>query len=231
MGWIVVTAAGRYRVNWRDPAGRQRAKTLRTKRDAKSFLAQVEADSARGTYVDPHAGQRALLRDFAAEWLDGRTVEVTTDERTRSILRAHVLPRWGDWPLSRIDHTSVQRWVRELSEIRAPATVAKCVNTLSLILASSSRVANSPHGYSHLCRQSIGASSVPLAVAASGGVNALGCLVCRRPCRRRVTRSPGGGRAIRWSNHPGISKDPRRGADDPVARLSAGRIADAFRWA
>jgi integrase len=139
MGWILQTPAGRYRVNWRDPAGRQRAKTLRTKKEARAFLAQVDADTTRGTYIDPHAGRRKLLRDFAAEWQAGRTVELTTDERTRSILRTHILPRWGEWPLASINHAAVQRWVRELSEQRARATVAKCVNVLSLILASAIR--------------------------------------------------------------------------------------------
>lgn len=139
MGWIIPTPAGTYRVNWRDPAGKQRAKTLRTKREAKAFLAQVEADASRGSYVDPHAGRRVLLRDFAADWLAGRTVEATTDERTRSILRTHVLPHWGGWPLARIDHVSVQQWVRDLSGRLAPATVAKAVNVLSLILASAVR--------------------------------------------------------------------------------------------
>jgi integrase len=139
MGWIVATPAGTYRVNWRDPAGKQRAKTLRTKKEARAFLAQVESDAARGTYVDPHAGRRVLLRDFASDWLAGRTVEATTDERTRSILRTHVLPRWGDWPLAQIDHLSVQQWVREMSGRRAAATVKKALNVMSLILASAVR--------------------------------------------------------------------------------------------
>jgi hypothetical protein len=42
MGHIVPTPAGGYRANWRDAAGRQRAKTFSTKRDAKgSSLYQV----------------------------------------------------------------------------------------------------------------------------------------------------------------------------------------------
>ena len=53
MGWIVKTSASTYRVNWRDPAGRQRARTFRTKKEAQRFAAQVDADTARGTYVDP----------------------------------------------------------------------------------------------------------------------------------------------------------------------------------
>jgi len=139
MGWITPTPAGTYRVNWRDPAGKQRAKTLRTRKEAKAFLAEVDADTVRGVYIDPHAAQRILLRKQADEWLAGRTVELTTDERTRSVLRTHVLPQWGAWPLARIKHTAVQRWVRELGQRRATATVAKCLNVLSLILASAVR--------------------------------------------------------------------------------------------
>jgi integrase len=80
-----------------------------------------------------------LLRDYAERWAAGRTVEASTDERTRSILRTHVLPRWGDWPLARIDHLSVQQWVRDLADTRAPATVKKALGVLSLVLASAVR--------------------------------------------------------------------------------------------
>ena len=111
----------------------------RSRLSARAFLAQVEADATRGTYVDPHAGRRILLRNYAGGWAAGRTVEAGTDERTRSILRTDVLPRWDDWPLARIDHLSVQRWVRELADSRAPATVKKALNVLSLIVASAVR--------------------------------------------------------------------------------------------
>ena len=138
MGWIVPTPAGTYRVNWRDPSGQQRAKTVPTKREAKAFLARVEADASRGTYVDPHAG-RVLLGDYAADWLAGRTVEARTQETTQAMLRTHVLPRWGDWPLTKIDHLSVQQWVAELATRRKPATVVAALGVLSMILSTAVR--------------------------------------------------------------------------------------------
>jgi integrase len=138
MGWIVPTDAGTYRVNWRDPAGKQRAKTLPTKKEAKAFLARVEADASRGTYVDPHAG-RVLLRDYAADWLAGRTVEARTQENTEGMLRTHVLPRWGEWPLTKVDHLSVQQWVAELATRRKPATVVAALGVLSMILDTAVR--------------------------------------------------------------------------------------------
>jgi hypothetical protein len=51
---------------------------------------------ARGIYVDSHAADRVLFRDHAAVWLAGRTVERASAARDESLLRVHVLPRWGD---------------------------------------------------------------------------------------------------------------------------------------
>ena len=133
MGHIVKTPAGTYRANWRDASGRQKAKSFRTKKEAGTFLAQTEAALSRGTYVNPHAG-RTGFGDFAQQWLATRTVEARTTERTVSMLRAHVLPKWGDWPLGKVDFMSVQEWVTSLSRELAPTTVAKCYQPLSMIL-------------------------------------------------------------------------------------------------
>ena len=48
MGFISKTPAGGFRANWRDPAGRQRAKTFRTKREASAHLAEMETATTRG---------------------------------------------------------------------------------------------------------------------------------------------------------------------------------------
>lgn len=50
----------------------------------------------------PHAG-RTRFGDLVQQWLATRTVEARTTERTVSMLRAHVLPKWGDWPLGKVD--------------------------------------------------------------------------------------------------------------------------------
>ncbi|RIQ21047.1 tyrosine-type recombinase/integrase [Jiangella rhizosphaerae] len=138
MGHIVKTDAGSWRANWRDPSGRQRAKTFPTKRDASRFLAEVETTRNRGLYVDPHAG-RVKLGDYLPTWLAGRHDEITTAARDRSILRTHVVPRWGTVALAKIDHSSVQAWVAELSTRRSAATVRECCRLLSSVLRSAVR--------------------------------------------------------------------------------------------
>jgi integrase len=138
MGHISKTPAGTYRANWRDVTGRQKAKSFRTKKAAAGFLAQVESALHRGVYVDPHAGRQSF-GPYAARWLAARTTEKTTTARDASIMRANVLPRWADVPIGRIDHLAVQRWVTELSERLAPATVAVCLRMLSNVLRSACR--------------------------------------------------------------------------------------------
>jgi integrase len=138
MGHIVKTPAGTYRANWRDPAGKQKAKTFKSKKDATAFLAETEAAVNRGTYLDPKVG-KLRLGDYAERWLSGRHVETRTQERTLSILRIHVLPQWAGWPIAKIDHQAVQQWVTALSVRLAPASVAKCHGALSMILDSAIR--------------------------------------------------------------------------------------------
>lgn len=136
MASIRQEASGSWRVYWRDPAGRQRARHFATKREAREFKAQIELELARGSYVDSHAAARVLFRDHAAGWLAGRTVERATAARDESLLRVHVLPRWGAVPLPKIDHISIQQWVAELGRRLAPATVRECYRVLSLVLRS-----------------------------------------------------------------------------------------------
>ncbi|MER5456725.1 site-specific integrase [Micromonospora sp. NPDC002389] len=133
MGFVRKTPAGTFRACWRDPAGQQKSKSFRTKREASAYLVEMEGSLNRGTYVNPHAG-RTRVGDFAQQWLATRSVEARTTERTVSLLRAHVLPKWGDWPLGKVDFMSVQEWVTGLGRDLAPATVGKCYQLLSMIL-------------------------------------------------------------------------------------------------
>jgi len=86
--------------------------------------------------VDPNLGQRILVRQHADRWSAGRNVEAATEARDRSILRTHILPRWRDWPLAKVDHMRVQEWVAELGRRYAPATVRECHRLLSLLMKS-----------------------------------------------------------------------------------------------
>ncbi|MET8083934.1 site-specific integrase [Micromonospora sp. NPDC005237] len=138
MGFVIKTPAGTYRANWRDSANRQKAKTFRTKKAANAYLAEVEGSLNKGTYVDPHAS-KMRFDEFVVRWLAGRSVEARTSERTESMLRAHLLPQWAEWPLGRIDYLAVQEWVTNLGRTLAPSTTAKHLGLLSMIMHTAIR--------------------------------------------------------------------------------------------
>jgi len=63
-------AAG-YQARWRDPSGKQRARTFPRKSDADRFLATVTVDQLQGRYVDPTAG-KVTVEAFARQWAAGQ---------------------------------------------------------------------------------------------------------------------------------------------------------------
>jgi integrase len=138
MGFVDKTPEGRYRAYFRDPSGKQRSKTFRAKKDATAFLAEMETSKSRGAYVSPHAG-RLLFSEHAAQWMATWNTEITTAARYRAIMRTHVLPRWGDVQLGKIDHIALQSWVTELGKRRSRATVVEALRLTSAVLRSAVR--------------------------------------------------------------------------------------------
>lgn len=135
MGFINGTPNGKWRANWRDPQGKQKAKTFRTKTEAKRFLVEIEAQKTKGAYVSPYAG-RVLFGDHAQRWMQTWNTEQTTAARDSSIMKNHVMPQWGAWPLFKIDHMAVQGWISNLEDKLSRATIVECHRLTSAVLAS-----------------------------------------------------------------------------------------------
>lgn len=138
MSHVTKAPGGTFRARWRDPAGNQVSKSFATKREANAFLAEIGTAIHKGTYVSPNAG-KLRFRVYAERWSGSRNLTARTAERTASILRNHLLPKWGEWPIGGIDHLSVQKWVTQLEKTLAPATVGKCYSTFRTVLRSAMR--------------------------------------------------------------------------------------------
>jgi integrase len=143
------TKAGKPRwvARWRDPDGRDRNRAFRRRVDAERFLTTVEHSKASGSYVDPAAG-RVTFGDQAARWRAGKVaLKPSTLASYDSLLRSHVLPRWGRVPLNRVTHEAVVVWVAELSAKRSPSRTRQAFVVLSQVLDSAvkgGRLARNP---------------------------------------------------------------------------------------
>jgi integrase len=104
----------RWRVRYRDPAGRERAKSFARKGDAERFLQHAEADKLRGQWVDPKRG-RTTVGELAERWYATTvTLKPKTREDYRSLLHNHVLPAFGDRAIASIDTLAVRGWLADL---------------------------------------------------------------------------------------------------------------------
>ncbi|MFT3871459.1 MAG: site-specific integrase [Nocardioides sp.] len=124
MAWVEkrerTTAKGKtqitWRVRWREPDGRARAKSFPRKVDADRFAFTVSADIVRGNYLDPDAG-KVKFEEYAAKWLAAQTFEETTRVAVELRLRLHAYPVLGDRFLSDIQPSTIQGWLRGLTEL------------------------------------------------------------------------------------------------------------------
>jgi integrase-like protein len=114
------TKAGvRYDVQWRLPDRSKRKKTFSSERAAKQFEAKPVTGSATGESLDPRGG-RTELETVYRSWIASRadlSAKVRRGYEDNSRLR--IQPRFCNWPIAKIDHESIQRWVNEMSAFRA----------------------------------------------------------------------------------------------------------------
>jgi hypothetical protein len=123
-------------VRYRNPAGRVRSRSFARRIDAERFAAAVEADKARGTWTDPCRG-RSRIGDWAIQWL-GTKVDLRASSRVRleGLVRKHILPEFGGYPLNRIGNSDVRRWAGLLDDGYSASTVRKAFNALTQMMRS-----------------------------------------------------------------------------------------------
>lgn len=129
-GAVEQLPSGRYRARYWGPDGMQhsaktaagKALTFETRGDADGWLAREKTSIAAGTWRQPGAPDPATteavltLREYATDWLAtrrgprGQDLAVRTREHYDYLLRVHVLPRFGDAPLSAITPAAVRAW-------------------------------------------------------------------------------------------------------------------------
>lgn len=124
-----------WRARYRTPTGQERSRSFARKFDAEQWLAGVQADIARGEYVDPRSS-RITLAEYAEQWQRAQVHRDSTATATSSLLRNHVLPAFGHRPLGSILPSEVQAWVKEQTESASAATVEGRYRLLATLLRS-----------------------------------------------------------------------------------------------
>ncbi len=101
-----------WRVQYLDPTGKYRTKQgFKTKYEAQAWADRNAVAVYDGEWIDP-TSSRATVRDVGEQWWTLRVgVKPSTLALDRTTWQVHILPRWGDWPVSAIAKSDVQAWV------------------------------------------------------------------------------------------------------------------------
>jgi integrase len=123
-----------WRVRWRDPDDRQRARSFSRRVDAERFRSTVAADLVRGQYMDPDAGKETF-QSYAEQWLAAQTFDLTSRDVVERQLRLHAYPVLGLKSLRSIKPSTVQAWLRGLQDL-SPTYTRMIFGTVSSILSA-----------------------------------------------------------------------------------------------
>ena len=124
--------SGVWRARYRDPAGRERCRHFERKVDAERFLATVQTDMLRGSYVDPD--DQTTVSEYARKWAASRPHGPRTALRVDSLLRNHIdATPLGARRLAAVLPSEIQGWVSDRANALSPSTTRKLVSVLRSI--------------------------------------------------------------------------------------------------
>ena len=82
------------------------------------------------------AAGKITLADWSTDWLGALDVAIRTEDFYRSLLRRHILPRWGQHGLGDVSGIKAAAWAKHLRDQGySPVTVTSVMKLLSLLLS------------------------------------------------------------------------------------------------
>ncbi|MGH9249400.1 MAG: tyrosine-type recombinase/integrase [Acidimicrobiales bacterium] len=126
---------GKWRARYRGPDGREHAKHFSRRMDAQAWLDEATAGMVTGQYVDPSAG-RETVGEHARRWRASLVHRPNYLRVIDNALDNHIVPAFGDRPLSTLRRSDVQGFVAALSARLAPNSVHNMHRVLSQLMAA-----------------------------------------------------------------------------------------------
>ena len=123
-----------YKVRYRDPERKQKARYFEKKADAVAFANSVETDINRDQYLDPELGKETVA-NWAKEWFATIShLKPKTVENYESLLRAHIIPKLGKRSLISVKPIDIRRVVSEMAADGKSASRIRQVRQLTSMI-------------------------------------------------------------------------------------------------
>jgi integrase len=129
---------GKWQATYKSGGQRISLGVFRSKGEANAALSSVESEQRGGSWVDPRAG-RISFEEYAWTWLKNRTnLRPRTRNQYTSLLRCHLVPRFGKSPISKITPHEVRTWFGDMSEA-VPGSASNAYKCLRAIFNTAVR--------------------------------------------------------------------------------------------
>ena len=193
--------SGRWLLRWHQD-GRQPSKSFDTQAEAKTFWMTMQADRARGTWIDPRDAA-VTFQSYAEEWRQGRVGARATANLIEISLRKHLYPTIGSVPLSKLRPTQLQNALAALRGELAPSSIKLVHQHLRQVLQAAVKdrlLASNPASGLTLPR----VDPVELVIPTPEEVQAIAAAIGPR---HRALVAVGAGLGLRQGEALGLSRD------------------------
>ncbi|WP_022684604.1 tyrosine-type recombinase/integrase [Sphingobium bisphenolivorans] len=127
-------------VDYRDQAGKRRAKSFARKKDAEAWLVGAAWQVSQGVHTPDSAS--VTVKKAAELWIEKAEAEDrerSTVKQYKELERLHISPLIGSVKLSRLTMPMVEQYRDDLIATRSRAMAGKAVRALSMVLAEAQR--------------------------------------------------------------------------------------------
>lgn len=121
---------------YRDPEGKQKSKTFRTREEAIAYREKMRTDRRGGNYIDP-AKAKTPFSEWWAQFM-GNSIGLARSTRAlyESLGRKYIVPHLGGHQLGAITPRVVSEWVTIISREAKPPTVNAAYRVLRRVLTA-----------------------------------------------------------------------------------------------
>ncbi len=122
-------------VDYRDQAGKRRAKQFARKKDAEAYADNARQEVRQGIHThDRDSITVTIAADLWISAAEAEGLERSTVKRYRELASLHVVPKFGAVKLSALTKAQIQEWRLELLHEQSRAMAGKILGALSAIL-------------------------------------------------------------------------------------------------
>lgn len=125
----------RWLASWIGPDGKPKTKAFEKKLDAERFITSIEADKARGVYLDPSAGKTSFGA-YGKQWLASQATNPSTQEQAAVAWRVSIEPAFGRREIGSIKPTDIRTWIKDIGGSLGPNTIGRRLALLSMMFSA-----------------------------------------------------------------------------------------------